>query len=437
VTRLFYTLLLYLAVPWALLRLLWRARRNPDYARRWAERFGYGRDAGAGPVAWVHAVSVGEVRASAPLVRAVRARYPELRWIVTTMTPTGSQQVAQLFGDTVMHCYVPWDLPGAVARFLARTRPILAIVMETEYWPNLFAACARRDVPIMVANVRMSERSMHRYLRVAGLTRETLGAVACFCVQSGADAQRMGRLGAPAQRVHVTGSMKFELDVPGSVRESAAVQRRDWGASRPVWIAASVHPGEEPLLIEVLHGLRKGTPELLVVVAPRHPERFAPFAAACERAGIRIALRSATRGQALDEDVSVYVADTMGELMLLYGASDVAFVGGSLVPHGGQNILEPAAMGIPVLFGPHMFNFAEIAQLALERNAAWQVGSSAELEHGVRRLLGDANLRDRMGQAGARMVQENRGALSNTLTLVDGLLESRGAVRSDTPAAEP
>jgi len=287
------------------------------------------------------------------------------------MTPTGSAQVTRLFGDTAVHRYGPYDLPGSVNRFLDRARPDLAIVMETEYWPNLFAACKRRGVPILVANVRMSERSMRSYMRVAGLTRATLDAVARFGVQSSADAGRMMRLGAAPQRVSVTGSMKYELDIPGSVRESAEVLRREWGADRPVWIAASVHPGEERILIEVLHGLRHGLPDLLLVVAPRHPERFAAFAAACERNGSSVALRSATLGSPIDSGVSVYVADTMGELMLLYGAADVAFVGGSLVPHGGQNILEPAAMGVPVLFGPHMFNFAEIAQLALEREVAW------------------------------------------------------------------
>ncbi len=419
-TRRLYSLLLYLLVPAVLIRLLLRGMRNRGYWHRWNERFGFVARLPEGTL-WVHAVSVGEVRAAVPLVTALEQRFPRQRILITTMTPTGSVQVHELFGARVAHCYLPYDLPSAVARFLERTRPRLALVMETELWPNLFYGCAARAVPVVVANVRMSEKSMHRYLRFSGFTRDTLLHVRLFAAQSEADAARLRTLGADPGRVQVTGSMKFEISPPASLREQAQALRRQWGAQRPVWIAASTREGEDELVLEQFRLLRERFPDLLLVLVPRHPERFANVTRLCRRTGLAIALRS-ERDVGLSTGVDILVGDTMGELPLLYAAADVAFVGGSLVPVGGHNLLEPAAAGIAVVFGPHMFNFSEIARLVVERGAGRRVRDSGEMGAAVAAYLANADLRFNAGEAGRKMVEENRGALQRTLALLETLI---------------
>jgi len=414
--------MLYLLVPAVLVRLVLRGLRNRGYWHRWGERFGFVARLSDGPV-WVHAVSVGEVRAAVPLVAALEQRYPGRRILVTTMTPTGSAQVRELFGIRVAHCYVPYDLSSAVRRFLDRTQPRIALIMETELWPNLFHICAARAMPIVVANVRMSEKSMCRYRRFAAFTRATFAHVRLFAAQSEADATRLRKLGADSERVHVTGNMKFEINPPASLRERAEALRRQWGAQRPVWIAASTREGEDELVLEQLRLLKRQLPRLLLVLVPRHPERFTNVARLCRRADFAVALRS-ERHAVLAPEVDILVGDTMGELPLLYAAADVAFVGGSLVPTGGHNLLEPAAAGVAVVFGPHMFNFAEIARLTCERGAGRQVRDSAEMGAAVAAYLGNANLRFNAGEAGRKMVEENRGALERTLALVDPLLRT-------------
>jgi len=420
--RFVYSALLYLLVPFVLVRLLLRAARNRGYLERWNERFGFGEPIDGECVIWVHAVSVGETRVAAPLVKALMERYARCRILVTTMTPTGTEQVRQLFGDSVSHCFVPYDLPDAVRRFLDRSHPRLGIVMETEYWPNLFHGCAERGIPLLIANVRMSERSARAYQRFSRLTHVTLDQVTLFGVQSETDLRRMQRIGARPAALRVTGNMKFEVRFPASLREAAEALRRDWGAQRPVWIAASTHEGEDQFVLEAFHSLRQDVPDLLLVLVPRHPERFSSAAQMARRGGFRVALRSETVDVELGEETDVYIGDSMGELLLLYGASDVAFIGGSLVPRGGHNMLEACAQGVPVVFGPHTFNFEEIAALTLERRAGFCVRSVNELEQSLRRLLTDPNLRFEMGEAGQRMVEENRGALDRTLALVEEVL---------------
>lgn len=420
-TRRIYSLVLYILVPAVLVRLLLRGMRNSGYWHRWGERFGFVESLADRPL-WVHAVSVGEVRAAVPLVAALEQRYPGQRILVTTMTPTGSRQVRELFAGRVAHCYVPYDLPSAVRRFLRRTRPRIALIMETELWPNLFHFCAAAAVPIVVANVRMSEKSMLRYQRFAAFTRLTLSQVRLFAAQSDADAARLRTLGAEPGRVHVTGSMKFEITPPASLRERAEALRRQWGVQRPVWIAASTREGEDELVLEQFRLLKRQISALLLVLVPRHPERFANVTRLCRRAGFEVALRSEQR-DALKPEIDILVGDTMGELALLYAASDVAFVGGSLVPTGGHNLLEPAAAGVAVVFGPHMFNFAEIARLTRERGAGRQVRDSAEMGIAVGAYLENPNLRFNAGDAGRKMVEENRGALERTLALVEPLIK--------------
>jgi len=418
--RTLYSVILYLMVPAVMLRLLWRGLSNRGYWRRLPERFGFVPVLSGAPLIWIHAVSVGEVRAAQPLVRRLLETHPNHTLLITTMTPTGSEQVATLFGDSVAHCYVPYDLPSAVARFLERTQPRLALIMETELWPNIFHLCRARAIPLLVANVRMSERSMQRYLKFKRLTAATLRQVSVLAVQSTADAARLRALGAPESVIHVTGSIKFEVSLPASLREVAEVLRDAWGRERSIWIAASTHEDEDEQVLAAYAEIKNRIPSLLLVLVPRHPERFASVARLCRRAGYSVALRSAQRR--IDAATDIVLGDSMGELQVFFMASDVAFIGGSLVAHGGHNLLEAAAVGVPVVFGPHMFNFAEIGQLALEHGAGMQIRDAGELVRAVIDYFERPELRFRAGEAGRKMVVANRGALDNTLALVEQLL---------------
>jgi 3-deoxy-D-manno-octulosonic-acid transferase len=422
--RFLYSWALRLLWPWVLLRLAWRGFRNRDYWRRIPERFGFVARLGGAPVIWIHAVSVGEARAGAPLARRLLEQYPGHRLLITTMTPTGSATVRGLFSERVEHCYVPYDYPSAVRRFLDRTAPRLAIVMETELWPNLFYACRARSIPLVVANVRLSERSAQRYARFATLVRQTLQQVSRFGVQCEADAARLVALGASPASVTVTGSIKFEINLPASLIESAEVLRREWGAQRPVWLAASTHDGEDEAVLAAHAELRRQArfADALLVLVPRHPERFGAVTRLCRRQAFVTVLRSESRSRPLPAETAVLVGDTMGEMQLFYAAADAAFVGGSLVPTGGHNLLEAAAVGKPAVFGPHMFNFAEIAAMTLERGAGVQIQSAVELTPVIAALFDDPNRRDRLGEAGRKMVEENRGALARTCALLPATL---------------
>jgi len=418
--RLLYTFLLYLLTPLVLLRLAWRGLRARDYWRRWPERFGHIEPALGEQVIWIHAVSVGEVQAAEHVVRALLESYPDYSLLVTTVTPTGSARVTALFGQRLAHVYAPYDLPGAVSRFFDRVRPRLAIVMETELWPNLFHACQQRAIPLLVINARLSARSVAGYRRVRGLADDTLAAVTEIAAQSATDAARFESLGAQPAVITVTGNLKFEQRILPSLLERAEVLRRDWGVGRPVWIASSTHEGEDELLLHVFRQLRKQFSDCLLVLVPRHPERFESVAALCRQRGYTTVLRS--EGVACTGEVNVYVGDTMGELPLLYAAADVAFVGGSLVPHGGHNLLEPAALGLPVVTGPHVFNFVEICGLLIDAGAAVKVADTDELLQTVTRWLDDANERHRVGQLGRQVVEKNRGALQAVIAIIDRYL---------------
>ena len=415
--RQLYTVVLYLLAPLVLLRLAWRGLRAPDYWHRWPERFAFIEPALGKQVIWIHAVSVGEVQAAAPVVRALLKRLPDYSLLITTVTPTGSARVRALFGEKVAHVYAPYDLPGAVARFFARVRPQLAIVMETELWPNLFHHCRQHAVPLLLVNARLSARSVAGYSRVRSLAAETLAAVTEVAAQSQSDAGRFESLGANPASITVTGNLKFEQRIAPSLLERAEVLRRDWGVSRPVWIASSTHEGEDELLLDVFQQLRKQFSDCLLVLVPRHPERFESVTALCRERGYNTALR--TDHAACSAETRVYVGDTMGELPLLYAASDVAFVGGSLVASGGHNPLEPAALGIPVVTGPHVSNFIEICSLLVDAGAAVQVADTDELLQTVSRWLGDANERHRVGQLGREVVERNRGALQAVMKIIE------------------
>jgi len=408
-----YSLILYLLIPVAIQRLVYRGLRNRGYWRRWRERFGWVPRVPE-PVIWIHAVSVGEVRAAEPLVRALQRDYPGHRVLVTTMTPTGSETARARFGSDVDHCYLPYDLPTAVSRFLNRVQPRLAVIMETEIWPNLFHQCAARAIPLLLANVRMSEKSASGYRRLHSLTRATLSAVTAVGAQSPEDANRMRELGA--RRVEVTGSIKFELTVADGL-ESQAREWRSALGNRPVWMAASTRDDEELIVLDAYRRLRAQFADLLLIVAPRHPERFDGVARQCQEQGFTIERRSLQRG-AVGAGTDILVGDTMGELLFLYAASDVAFVGGSLKPLGGQNLLESLAVGTPVVFGPSMFNFLEISRQSLSRGAAREVQDAVQLAAAVAEWIANPGMRRAAGEAGRQMIAENRGALQKTQALI-------------------
>lgn len=415
--RLLYTGLLYLILPLALLRLYWRGRHDAGHRRRWRERLGFFPPLPSGCL-WVHAVSLGETRAALPLIRALLERYPDQPLLVTTTTLTGSRQVREALGERVLHVYAPYDLPGAVRRFLRQTRPRLAVIMETELWPNLLRQCAVAGIPTMIANARLSERSARGYARIRRLTASMLRDVTLIAAQAEADADRFRALGAP--RVEVTGNLKYDLSLPDDLPERGWQLRRELlGEERRVWIAASTHAGEDEQILAALVLLRPRWPELLLLLVPRHPERFDGVAALCRQQGCKLVRRSEQRACA--PDTAVFLGDTMGELLLFYAAADLAFVGGSLVDTGGHNVLEPALLSLPVLFGPHMFNFTEASQRLLEAEAAWQVTNAAALATAVDRLLADPELRRTIGQRGRAVVERHRGALAALLRCIETL----------------
>ena len=425
--RTLYSALLSLALPLALIRLWLRGLRNPAYRRRWRERLGAIDSMGEGRVIWVHAVSVGEAQAAQPLIRRLLHDYPQYRVLVTTTTPTGHDQVNRLFGEAVEHRYFPYDLPGILNRYLERVNPVLLLVMETEIWPNLAAECARRSIPLMLVNGRLSARSARGYARLRSLVAETLRCFDRIAVQAPADAERFAALGAPQERIVVTGNLKFDIRLPSSVGEQAEVLRLSWGLDRPAWVAASTHEGEEQQVLAAHARVLEHFPQAVLVLVPRHPERFDAVAGLVRRQGYRFRRRSVDSLGA--EDIQVFIGDTMGELPVFLRASDIAFVGGSLVPIGGHNVLEPAALGVPVVFGPHMFNFAAIGELFLDRRAAIQVTDVSTLAEVLMQCLGDPGRRAEIGEAGRRLVEENRGALDRTVDEVHRLLPAGGGAR--------
>lgn len=416
--RTLYTLLFHLGLPLVALRLFLRGRKAPAYRQRIAERFACGLPPMRQGGIWVHAVSVGESIAAAPMVRALLKQYPDLPITLTCMTPTGSERIRAMFGDEprVQHCYLPYDLPWAAGRFLDHVRPQLGIIMETELWPNHIHQCAKRGIPVALANARLSARSARGYARFAGLTRPMLAEMSLIAVQTETEGQRFRDLGARPGCVQVTGSIKFDLKIDDQLLPRARALREQWNAvQRPLWIAASTHEGEDALILAAHRELLKVHSDALLILVPRHPERFNAVHGLCAE---QFATVRRSGGAAVEAETQVLLGDTMGELLFLYALADIAFVGGSLVPTGGHNPLEPAALALPVIMGPHVFNFLEISAMLREAGALQQVDDAEGLAGAVRRLIELPQDARRMGEAGRAVMQANQGALQR---LLDGL----------------
>ncbi|WNN50563.1 lipid IV(A) 3-deoxy-D-manno-octulosonic acid transferase [Siccibacter colletis] len=417
-----YTALLYLIQPVIWIRLWVRGRKAPAYRKRWGERYGYypaSLKLKAGGI-MLHSVSVGETLAAIPLVRALRHRYPSLPITVTTMTPTGSERVMSAFGSDVQHVYLPYDLPDALARFLDKIDPKLVLIMETELWPNLVAALHQRRIPLVIANARLSARSAAGYAKLGKFVRTLLRRITLIAAQNEEDGERFIALGAQRAQLTVTGSLKFDISVTPQLASKALTLRRQWAPHRPVWIATSTHEGEESIVVAAHQALLKEFPELLLILVPRHPERFPDAINLVRDAGLSYTTRSS--GEVPSGSTQVVVGDTMGELMLLYGIADLAFVGGSLVERGGHNPLEPAAHAIPVLMGPHTFNFKDICARLDEANGLITVTDEASLVKAVASLLNDEDYRNYHGRHAVEVLYQNQGALQRLLQLLEPYL---------------
>jgi 3-deoxy-D-manno-octulosonic-acid transferase len=421
--RYLYSLLTYIAAPLFSVVLLIRGLRDRSYWHNFSQRFGYGAPTAPSPI-WVHAVSVGEVQASAALVNSLRERYPEISVVVTTFTPTGAGRARALFKDRAEVRYLPFDLPGAVQRFFARVSPRIAVIFETELWPNLYHECGRRRVPLVLASARLSPRSVGRYKRLGSLFTETLAQGVVVAAQGEADANRFRSLGSDPGNTHVTGNLKFDFSVPGDIGERGQSLRAYYAPGRPVWVAGSTHGGgEEEALLEAHKIVRSRYPRALLVMAPRHPNRFGEVAAQLVSRGVRFVRRSQTPVAGALEEAEVLLLDTLGELLDFYAAADVAFVGGSLVPIGGHNLLEPAALGLPILTGPNNSNSLEAARQLVAKGAAQIVQGPQDLGEKVTTLFGQPDTRTRMGAAGRDFVEANKGALTKLLGLIIPLIE--------------
>ena len=418
--RFIYTLTLYLLTPFVVYRLAARGFKYHGYFARWRERFGFFPNPRIHDSIWIHAVSLGEVNAAVPLIEALMRRYRDSHFVITTVTPTGSDRVLQLFGERVFHVYLPYDLTSAVKRFLDRVRPRLAVIMETEIWPNLFMTCAERGISIVIANARLSEKSLRGYWPIQPLARRAVRCASFVAAQSASDYERLRELGAAEPRLAIVGNLKFDMTVPTGVRERGIAFRAAAGGARPVWIAASTHEGEELVALKAHAAVLRRFPDALLLIAPRHPERFKPIAAACRAYGFRSATRSEDGGA--DPACQCFVVDSMGELIEFYAAADVAFVGGSLVSVGGHNLLEPAALAKPVIVGPQTFNFAEVTEDLIAAGAVMRIENGDALGPAVVRLFTRDVERRSMGDAAHAVIERERGAVERTMAIVEQVL---------------
>jgi len=418
--RFVYSILMVMGAPFVLMYFALRGLRDRSYLQRWPERFGHIPPPARPGGILVHAASVGEVNAGRSLIRSLSKAFPDHAITVSTLTPTGSAQVHRELGDDVSGCYIPIDIPWAVNRFLKRLQPGLIIIIETEIWPNLYLMAQRRGIPLVMANARLSERSANRYNIASDFVAQTLQRVTWVGAQSADDQRRLIECGANADAVRMTGNLKFDLDVGASLHEKAMALRARWGHSRFVLVAGSTHEDDENVVIGTFIKLLHEYPDALLILVPRHPERFGRAAQLAREAGLMTELYS--QGAACSTQAQCFVIDTIGELMTYYACGDVAFVGGSMGERGGHNALEPAALGVPVLFGPNMDNAREVAEQLITCGAAMQINGWPDFLASTKKILGDAGLRDRMGRAGRTLVEQNRGSLEETLKAIKTLL---------------
>lgn len=422
----FYSLLLYLIQPFVLLFTLYRSRKAPAYRQRLHERYAcYGKSAvkpQAGGVL-IHAASVGEVLAARPLVNAILTQYPHLAITLTTVTPTGSERVKSAFGDKVSHVYLPYDTPTAMARFLRFVQPKLCVVMETELWPNLIHQLAKRDIPFVIANARLSARSARRYGKLKKMISQMLSEISHIAAQDCTSASRYLGLGYEKSKLTIIGNLKYDLTLSAVLQRQIDSLRRQWlPTPRPVWIAASTHQGEEEITLEAHRTLLQRYPDLLLLLVPRHPERFQAVYELIEKSNLTANRRSTQ--QPPQADTQVMLIDSMGELMQMYGISDIAFVGGSLLPIGGHNPLEPLAFKLPVISGKHTFNFPEVfSELRTVQGVLEIDAQSEQLAHTVAKLLSEPQRAADYGLAGHQVLIKNRGALDRLMLLLQPYLE--------------
>jgi len=408
--RLFYTLGLWLLLPYVFFHLRWRARKQPEYLKHIGERFGSYVVRSDKPVIWLHTVSVGETRAAANLVKRLREKYPEHQLLLTHTTPTGREASEQLYGDDVLRVYLPYDYPFAVRRFLDHFRPRVGVLLETEIWFNLIHECHAEKIPLLLLNARLSEKSAARYARYPNLVQDGLRELSAIAAQSSADAERLTALGG--QAVSVMGNLKFDIEAPEIMLELGRQLRQRFGADRKIFLAASTREGEEALLLDALDTLQ--IPGLLTVIVPRHPQRFAEVETLIAKHGLHCQRRS--ENTAIAPETQVLLGDSMGEMFAYYAACDIAYIGGSLLPFGGQNLIEACAVGKPVLIGPHTYNFTQACELAVAGGAAVRVQDATELARAVQSLFSHPEQMAGMGEAGKIFVSANRGATERALT---------------------
>lgn len=424
IVRLFYNLLIIIALPFIFLKLWFKGLRLPIYRQRWLERIGILPFPPLDNLVWVHAVSVGEAISTIPLIKKLMQQYPDMDLLITTTTPTGSERVQAAFrdllGKKIFHCFMPYDFPFAYPFFFSRVKPKALVVMETEIWPNLLQACAKRNIPVTIANGRLSPLSARRYAWLGSIMREMVKPIKQVAAQSALDAKRFCALGFSNDGVVNTGNIKFDFDLPPYLLKDGESLRAQLGKHRKVWIAASTHDGEESAILKIYQALKKQHKDLLLLLVPRHPDRFEKVGQLCQDNGLNVIKRS--EKQSLNDDIDVFLGDTMGEMMLFYAASDIAFVGGSLVPIGGHNLLEPAALGLPVLSGNHLFNFVEISEKLANDKGLIIVNNVKTLEDEVALLLNNPAKRQEIGQYAKSVVEANKGALTKLMTLLQKVI---------------
>ncbi|MCF6765258.1 lipid IV(A) 3-deoxy-D-manno-octulosonic acid transferase [Thiotrichales bacterium 19S3-7] len=417
--RLLYNLLFLVILPFIFLKNLWRSRLSIGYRKRNLERLGFCPFKLEKPI-WIHSVSMGETLAIAPLAKKLIAHYPNSQFLITTMSVTGSEQVKKIYQDypQVKHCYLPYDISILLRIFLTRINPSCLIIMETELWPNLLYLCDKRKIPVMLTNARLSEKSANGYRKIASLTKIMLNQLSLIAVQNQSDGQRFLALGLNKHKLQVTGSLKYDIQISQEVHSQGISLKNTFG-QRPVWITASTHPGEDEIIIEAHKKILTQIPNALLIHVPRHPERFDSV---YELLTTSFKTTRRSIGESVSEKTQAYLGDTMGEMMCLFTASDLAFIGGSLIKRGGHNTLEPAAIALPVLSGPYTFNFAEITKTLIDADALILVNDCQSLADYVIKLFNDQSLRKQLGNNAFQVVKSNQGALQKQFDLACQLI---------------